>query len=230
MANNEKRGYADLNLFELGTVFDGDMPGQQHTQICIVRTGAISPKHWMGRNRNVDIYDVKADLIALMCGQKFTVSTDNAPKWAHPFQYGKIVQGKKVIAEFGALHPAVAKKLHIKTPVVVAIVDTVENLPRGWKLRHETLSEFQPITRDFAFIVDSDTLAASLTDAAMAADKHIVDTTVFDAFDMGNGKKSIAFTITIVPTENMGDAELQKLQDSVIANVEKKCNAKIRDK
>ena len=61
VANNEKRGYADLNLFELGTVFDGDMPGQQHTQICIVRTGAISPKHWQNRSRDVDIYDVKAD-------------------------------------------------------------------------------------------------------------------------------------------------------------------------
>ena len=45
-----------------------------------------------------------------------------------------------------------------------------------------------------------------------------------------NGKKSIAFTITIQPTENMDDAELLKIQEVVIANVEKKCNAKIRDK
>lgn len=230
VANNEKRGFSDLNLFELGTVFDGDMPGEQHTQIAIVRAGSISPKHWQNRNRNVDIYDVKADLIALMCGQKFTISTDNAPKWAHPFQYGKIVQGKKVIAEFGALHPAVAKKLHIKSPVVVAIVDDIDNLPRGWKIRHEALSEFQPITRDFAFVVDGDTLAETLTGAACAVDKHITGAIVFDAFDMGNGKKSIAFTITIQPTENMGDADLQKLQDAVIANVEKKCNAKLRDK
>ena len=230
VANNEKRGYQDLDLFELGTVFDGDMPEQQHTQLCIVRTGSISPKHWMRRNRNVDIYDVKADLIALMRGQNFTVSADNAPKWAHPFQYGKLVQGKKVIAEFGALHPAVAKKLHIKTPVVVAIVENIDNLPRGHKLRHETLSGFQPITRDFAFIVDDNTMAETLTSVAKSADKRIVDVIVFDAFDMGNGKKSIAFTITIQPTENMGDAELQKLQDAVITNVEKKCNAKIRDK
>ena len=230
VANNEKRGYPDLNLFELGTVFDGDMPGEQHTQICIVRTGTNSPKHWQGRNRNVDIYDVKADIIALMCGQNFTVSVDNPPKWAHPFQYGAVYQGKKKIAEFGSLHPAVAKKLHIKTPVVIAIVDDIQNLPKGWKLRHETLSEFQPITRDFAFIVDSDTMADCLTFSAVATDKRIVDAVVFDAFDMGNGKKSIAFTITIIPTENMGEAELLKLQDSVIANVEKKCNAKIRDK
>ena len=230
VANNEKRGYSDLNLFELGTVFDGDEPGQQHTQICIVRSGANSPKHWQNRNRNVDIYDVKADLIALMCGQKFTVDTDNAPKWAHPFQYGKLAQGKKVIAEFGSLHPAVAKKLHIKTPVVVAIVDNIDNLPRGWKLKHEVLSDFQPITRDFAFVVDEDTLAEKLTSTAVATDKRIESATVFDSFNMGNGKKSIAFTITIIPTDNMSDTDLLKLQESVITNVEKKCNAKIRDK
>ena len=230
VANNEKRGFADLNLFELGTVFDGDMPGEQHTQIAIVRTGATSPKHWTRRNRNVDIYDVKSDLIALMCGQNFTVSADGAPRWAHPFQYGKIVQGKKVIAEFGALHPVVAKKLHIKTPVVVAVVDNIDNMPRGRKLKHEALSDFQPITRDFAFIVDAGTLAEKLTGVAMATDKRIVDAVVFDAFDMGNGKKSIAFTITVQPTENMNDEDLMKLQNAVIANVEKKCDAKIRDK
>ncbi len=230
VANNEKRGAPDLNLFELGTVFDGDKPGEQHTQIAIVRTGAISPKHWTGRNRNVDIYDVKSDLIALMCGQNFTVSADGAPKWAHPFQYGIIMQGKKKIAEFGALHPAVAKKLHIKTPVVVAIVDNIDNLPHARKLKHDTLSEFQPITRDFAFVVDENTMSEILTTAAISADKRIVDAIVFDAFDLGNGKKSIAFTITIQPTENMDDGELLKLQDTVIANVTKKCNAKIRDK
>lgn len=230
VSNNEKRGFADLNLFELGTVFDGDEPGDQHTQLCIVRTGAISPKHWQNRNRNVDIYDVKADLIALMHCQNFTVSADGAPLWAHPFQYGAVYQGKKKLAEFGSLHPAVAKKLHIKTPVVVAVVDDIENLPRGHKLRHETLSEFQPITRDFAFVVDADTMAESLISAAIATDKRITDAVVFDAFGLGDGKKSIAFTITIIPTENMGEEELLKLQNAVIANVEKKCNAKIRDK
>ena len=230
VSNNEKRGYADLSLFELGPVFDGDAPTQQHTQIAIVRTGALSPKHWTGRNRNVDIYDVKADLIALMQGQRFTVSTENAPKWAHPYRYGAIMQGKKRIAEFGELHPSVAKKLRIKTNVVIAIVDDIENLPKGWKLKHVVLSEFQPITRDFAFIVDMNMPAEKLTGAALAADARITDVVVFDAFDLSNGKKSIAFTITIEPRENMTDTDLLKIQDSVIQSVEKKCDAKIRDK
>ena len=230
VSNNEKRGYPDLNLFELGTVFDGDMPGQQHTSVCIVRTGSNSPKHWTRRNRDVDIYDVKADLIALMQGQRFTVSSENAPRWAHPYRYGALMQGKKKIAEFGELHPSVAKKLRIKTNVVIAIVDDIANLPGTRRAKQPTLSDFQPITRDFAFIVDFDTPAEKLTSVACSADARITNAVVFDAFDMSDGNKSIAFTITIEPRDNMSDSDLQQIQSAVIASVEKKCNAKIRDK
>ena len=230
VSNNEKRGYADLNLFELGTVFDGDMPGQQHTSVCIVRTGATAPRHWTGRNRNVDIYDVKSDLIALMSGQRFTLSTENAPRWAHPYRYAALMQGKKKIAEFGELHPSVAKKLRIKTNVVIANVDDITNLPSHRQSKQPTLSEFQPITRDFAFIVDIDMPAEKLTSVARSVDSRITDVVVFDAFDMGTGKKSIAFTIWIQPTDNMSDSDLLSLQDSIIRAVETKCNAQIRDK
>lgn len=230
VSNNEKRGYSDLNLFELGVVFDDDTPGAQRTSLCIVRTGRTGPKHWQSRTRDVDIYDVKSDIVSMLNGQKFTVSSDNAPRWAHPYRYGKIVQGKRILAEFGQLHPSVAKQLRIKTNVVIAIVDDINNMPNKRVGKNITPSEFQPITRDFAFIVDADMPAEKLTGAAMSSDSHITDVVVFDAFDLGNGKKSIAFTITIVPTENMTDAELLKIQDSVIKSVEKKCNAQIRDK
>ncbi len=230
VSNNEKRGYPDLNLFEVGAVFDGDMPGQQHTSVCIVRTGNTSPKHWTRRNREIDVYDVKADLIALMQGQRFTVSTENAPRWAHPYRYGALMQGKKKIAEFGELHPSVAKKLRIKTNVVIAIVDDITNLPAPRCGKQVALPEFQPITRDFAFIVDTDTPSEKLTSVAKSADARIVDIVVFDAFDMSDGTKSVAFTITIQPHDNMSDTELQELQSAVISAVEKKCDAKIRDK
>ena len=230
VSGNEKRGYPDLNIFELGTVFDGDMPGQQHSQLCIVRTGCNSPKHWTRRNRNVDIYDIKADLIALMAGQRFTISSENAPMWAHPYRYGRIMQGKKTIAEFGELHPSVAKKLRIKTNVVIAIVDEIKDLPSKRIGKQPVLSEFQPITRDFAFIVDSDMPAEKLTSVAQSTDSRITNVVVFDAFDLPDGNKSIAFTITIEPRENMSDTDLQSLQTSVINSVENKCNSKIRDK
>lgn len=230
VVNNEKRGYSDLSVFELGTVFDGDTPGAQHTQICIVRTGATGPRHWAGRTRPFDIYDVKADLISLMHGQRFTVSTDNPPRWAHPFRYGAIYQGKKKIAEFGELSPIVAREMKIKTNVMIALVDNVDNLPPTRKPHEPHISDFQPITRDFAFIVNDDMPAEKLIAAARSADSRITDAIVFDAFDMPDGNKSIAFTITIVPTDNMSDSDLMALQNAVIKNVESKCDAHIRDK
>ena len=231
VSNNEKRGYPDLNLFELGTVFDGDMPGQQHTSLCIVRTGATSPKHWQKRNRNVDIYDVKADIVSLLNGQNFTVETENAQLWAHPYRYGAIYQGKKKLTEFGELHPSVAKKLKIKTNVVVGIVDDISALPvRTAKRKDIKLSEFQPISRDFAFIVPNDFPAEKLAAAARSASNLVADVIVFDSFEMADGQKSVALTTIIIPTEKMSDNDLAKLHADIIAAVEKKCSAKVRDK
>lgn len=228
VANNEKRGFPDINIFELGTVFDGDKPGEQHTSICIIRSGITSPKHWQKRNRAIDVFDVKADLVSLLGAQKYTIETDNAPLWAHPYRYGRVVQGKKVLAEFGQLHPSIAKQMHIKTNVFVGLVDDIENLPVSPKHKKIPMTDFMPITRDFAFVVDANFAAEKIVSAALSADSKIADAIVFDAFDMGDGKKSVAFTITIYPEQNMTDVDLLKIQDSVIKNVEKKCNAKLR--
>ena len=231
VANNEKRGYSDVNLFEIGTVFDGDMPGAQHTSLCVVRSGVTSPKHWQKRNRPVDIYDVKADIVSLLNGQNFTIETENPPLWAHPYRYGRIMQGKKVLGEFGELHPSVAKKLKIKTNVVIGIVENIDNLPKpSVKRKLPDVSEFQPITRDFAFIVPNDFPAANLVAAARAASNLISDVVVFDSFEMTDGNKSVAFTTTIVPTEKMSEDDLAKLHSDIIAAVEKKCPAHVRDK
>ncbi len=231
VVENEKRGYPDLNLFELGTVFDGDMPGAQHTEICIVRTGATSPKHWQKRNRAVDIYDVKADVVLLLNGQNFAIETENPPLWAHPYRYGRVVQGKKVLAEFGELHPSVARALKIKTNVVIGIVGDIENLPRRVSSHGPIImGDFQPITRDFAFVVPSDFPAEKLVAAARYATNPISSAVVFDSFEMPDGKKSIAFTITFTPREKMSESDLAKLHSDIIAAVEKKCPARLRDK
>jgi len=228
VANNEKRGFSDLNMFELGTVFDGDKPGEQHIGLCIVRCGETSPKHWQKRNRSVDVFDVKADIISLLGAQKYTIDTTNAPRWAHPYKYGKIVQGKKVLGEFGELHPSVAKQLHIKTKVYVAIVENIDDLPQNPKHKKIPMTDFMPITRDFAFVVETNFAAEKIIATAISSDSKIADAVIFDAFDMGDGKKSIAFTITIYPDANMSDKELLEIQDKVIKAIETKCGAKLR--
>jgi len=228
VAKNEKRGFPDLNMFEMGTVFDGDKPGEQHTGICIVRTGVTAPKHWQKRNRNVDVFDVKADVLSLIGAQKFTIDTKNPPLWAHPFKYGAITQGPRTLAQFGELHPSVAKQLHIKTPVMVAIIEDISLLPQKAKNKKIPVTEFMPITRDFAFVVDKNYESQKIIAAAMASDSRIANAVIFDSFEMADGKKSIAFTITVYPETNMTDEDLLKIQNTVIANVETKCGAKLR--
>ena len=225
---NEKRGFSDLNMFELGAVFDGDQPGEQHTSICIVRTGETSPKHWQKRNRNIDVFDVKADLVSLLGNQKYTIDTTNPPLWAHPFQYGRIVQGKRVLGEFGQLHPNVAKQLHIKSKVFVGIIENIEDLPKNPKYAKIPMTDFMPLRRDFAFVVAHGFPAEKIISTALSTDSNIADAIVFDSFDMGDGTKSVAFTITIYPDHNMSDKELLEIQDKVIKNIETKCGAKLR--
>ena len=230
LSQNIKRGFPDMAVFELGTVFDGDIPGEEHTQVCIVRSGMTGPKHWMGRSRNVDVFDVKADVLSLIGNQKYTIETINAPAWAHPYKYGRIMQGNKKIAEFGELHPTVAHNMHIKVPTVIAIIDNIDVLPDTPKYAKIPVTEFQPITRDFAFIVESKFPTERFIATARSADSRIGDVTIFDAFDMGGGNKSVAFTITIYPDENMGETELLEIQNKVISVIETKCHAKLRDK
>ena len=85
-----------------------------------------------------------------------------------------------------------------------------------------------PITRDFAFRVDEHYESQKIIATVLSSDARISNAVIFDSFDMGDGKKSVAFTITIYPETNMTDEDLLKIQNTIIANVEVKCGAKLR--
>ncbi|MCL2338401.1 MAG: phenylalanine--tRNA ligase subunit beta [Proteobacteria bacterium] len=265
IAANDRFKRSNLNLFELGAVFDGDQPGQQHDQLVIARTGIAGAHIGAKHGRDVEIYDVREDLMALFgnggvglsqtdhgkgdFGTKsphLTIENDpTPPKWANPYRAGRIVVGAndnspKTVAQFAELHPMIAKKFGIKTNVVLGLVNDVSVLPEQPKVNHKSeiinhksvneFPEFPFVTRDFAFVVDN----AVSSDAIV---KHIADnnalvyeTNVFDVFDLGNGKKSVAFELILQPTSNMSDGDLLDFQNKVISEIESTFNAKIRDR
>lgn len=235
--NNERRGLSNMGIFEMGTVFDGDQPGEQHEQLIIIRAGLSSAKAWAKHGENVDIYDVRADLLALFPNGKVITSENDKCKWAHPYRFGQIQVDGAVVAQFGELHPSIAKKLKIKTNLVLGIVDKAGNIQDfnvekfGPKIRNpkNEFSDLLPITRDFAFITNADVSPMDMISVAIDSDNQIVDTNVFDIFDMGNGKKSVAFEVLIIPNKNLNSDELLEIQDKVIAAVESKFDAKIRN-
>ena len=60
---NLDRGFKDISLFEIGPIFSGSQPGQQETVVCGLRAGKISRLNWLEKDRLVDVFDVKQDVI-----------------------------------------------------------------------------------------------------------------------------------------------------------------------
>jgi phenylalanyl-tRNA synthetase beta chain len=211
-AENAKRGFSDLAMFEFGTVFDGPNPGEEHKQIVVARTGEAGPRHWLKRGRPVDIFDVKADLMAYFGPAKTEV--DAPPMWAHPYRYGRLVRDGKTLGEFGELHPKLARHWRLKMPVVIGLIDNPESAVRPADTADE--SNFQPITRDFSFVLNKEIAAQDIMAAARGADPQIADVLEFDFYE-----NSVAFAIRIEPSHNLSDADLLDIQNRVVSAVEK---------
>jgi phenylalanyl-tRNA synthetase beta chain len=145
--------------------------------------------------------------------------------------------GNKPVAYFGELHPATLSTLDVKGPVV-AFELFLEALPpqkaKATKAKPALkLSPFQPLERDFAFVLDASVAADTVTRAAKNADKALVaDVTVFDLYEgpnVGEGKKSIAVTVTLQPTEKtLTDEEIEAVAKKIVDAVVKTTGGVLR--
>jgi len=95
------------------------------------------------------------------------------------------------------------------------------------------LSLFQPVSRDFAFIVDLGVRAGDVVRAAQGVDRKLItDVTVFDVYEgkgIDEGKKSIAIAVTIQPREKtLTDQEIESVATKVVAEVARKTGGVLR--
>jgi phenylalanyl-tRNA synthetase beta chain len=157
---NADRGHADAALFELGPLYRDDTPEGQALVAAGLRAGHTGDKHWREPAREVDVYDVKADALAALAAmgapaENLQVTAD-PPAWYHPGRAGTLRLGPKVLGAFGELHPAVVEALDARPPIAAfeVFLDAVPE-PRAARAKPPLhLSVFQPIERDFAFVVD----------------------------------------------------------------------------
>ncbi|SHF04794.1 phenylalanyl-tRNA synthetase beta subunit [Ruegeria intermedia] len=239
-ARNQARGFADLALFEVGPVFFGGEPGEERTQIAGLLVGRTGPKDVHVAARAVDVFDAKADaeavLAAIGAPAKVQILRDG-DAWWHPGRHGKICLGpKKVLGVFGELHPRVLQQLDIKGPAVAFTIwpDEVP-LPRksGTTRSALELRDLQAVERDFAFVVDADVEALTLVNAAAGADKALIEEVrVFDEFiggSLGEGKKSLAITVRLQPTEKtLKEKDIEAVAEKIIAKVTKATGGVLR--
>jgi phenylalanyl-tRNA synthetase beta chain len=236
-ARNAARGFGDVALFEVGPVFS---EAGQATIATGIRTGLSSGRHWTGKPKAVDAFDAKADALALLASLgldtgKLQIDA-NPPAWLHPGQGGLIKLGPTVLGTFGTLHPDILDAIGFDGPCVGFTVDLAAvPLPRskGTGRPPLMLSAFQPLKRDFAFIVAADVPAEKLVRAVRGADKAmIVDARLFDVYTgpgVGEGNKSLAIEVTLQPVERtLTDVEIEAIAAKIIAAAGKETGATLR--
>jgi phenylalanyl-tRNA synthetase beta chain len=245
-ARNGNRGHRDVALFEVGQTYRGDRPEDQEMRAAGVRTGTAGPsgagRHWDGAAPAVDVFDVKADVMAVLAAAGFDAAkaqiVREAPDWYHPGRSAVLKLGPKLtLAAFGEVHPEVTRALDIDRPVAAfeVMLDALP-MPRrtGRTKPPMVLSDLLPVTRDFAFVVAKDVAAGDVIRAAAAADRALITgVRMFDVFEGGSlaaeGRKSLAIEVTLSPTAaTLTDAEIEAVGAAIVASVAKATGGEIR--
>ena len=233
------QGYPSAALFELGPIFQGTAPDEQSLSLAGMRR-VESARDWAG---TVDItaLTVKADVIAALA--VMGANTDNLQlmeavgSYWHPGRSASLRLGpKNVLASFGEIHPRALKSLGIEGRVVGFEI-APDNLPaprnkaKGKKTVSKaksalTLSDFMPVHRDFAFIVDESVKAGDIVKAAKGADKQLItNVSLFDVYrgkGVDEGQKSLAIDVTLTPKDaTLTDADIEAVSSKIIEKVMK---------
>ena len=242
---NLDRGFKDISLFEIGPIFYGSQPGEQETVISGLKCGKISRSNWLEKERLVDVFDVKKDVIQTLVEAGFSKNKlyidDKTPNYFHPGKSGRIFLNKekeKVVAYFGEIHPNILKKIDIKTEALMGFEIFIDNIKKTKKSLNDQkkqykYSDYQKSERDFAFVIDQNFNVQDLIEIILNVDQKLIKTVkVFDVYQGENipeGKKSIALNVTIQSSEKtLNDQDLDRINQLIISSVETKTGAKIR--
>ncbi len=239
---NNNRGFNDLTFFEIGKIFHSNKPTDEELMISGIRYGKNKEKDIFEPQRNFDIYDVKKDLFdvlkVLNVNPDKLMITKNVPSYYHPNRAGALCMGKVVIGYFGELHPRINKHFDLKQRINAFEV-FVNNIPEKTILNNDNIKTFIPndlqtVKRDFAFILDKNVEVDNILREVQGVNKQLItNVKLFDVYsdEKMNGKKSIAFNITIQPIDKtLTKEEIDAISDNIIKLVSTKYKGELRDK
>lgn len=234
--HNLNRQQSRVRLFETGLNFvpvDGEL--QQKSMIAGAITGSRTPESWVEKQVEVDFYDVKADVEALLqlshSVDEFEFVKGSHPA-LHPGQCARIERQGLLIGWLGQLDPRVHKSLDLTQPVFVfeLELDPVLNdvLPA-----FQGISKFPEVRRDLALIVDEGISAGDLCHTVRQnAGGQLIDLKVFDVYQgkgIENNRKSVALGLTFRDSSRtLTEDEINVAVETVVNALEKQHAASLR--
>ncbi len=240
VSKNQKRQQSRIRFFETGLRFIKDENAEngiaQQAMLSAVIVGNANEPHWDIASRNVDFFDLKADLEALLslCADdanfEFRAEEHSA---LHPGQSAGIYRNGKNIGYIGALHPNHVKTFAIKGSAILFEVEleaiSLRQIPESGNL-----SKFPANHRDLAFVVDDKLNAGKvLKFIEKIGGTHLVGLNLFDVYQgqgVAEGKKSLAIGLVLQDTtRTLEEAEIADLVYNIVDAVSLEFNASLRD-
>jgi len=230
-----------LAFFEIAPVFlpvDGQNLPDEPRRLAIAMTGIKEQPAWdLPVTRQMDFFDLKGILESLFSSLHLGRIIFEPAKHAsmHPGKCAQIKIGEQMIGIFGEIHPKVKENFDFLSSVVLVAVIDLESLIKLIPQRFETnaVPVFPPVLEDIAVIVDED-ISADQVDLLIrqTGGKILTDVRLFDVFrseQIGNGKKSLAYSMTYQPLDHtMSASESTSLRNKIVKRLERELGAKLR--
>ncbi|NNM77395.1 phenylalanine--tRNA ligase subunit beta [Sphingomonas sp. ID1715] len=225
---NLDRGAKSVRLFEVGRRYLADA---ERPTVGFVLAGERGARGWQtGKAQAFDAFDGKAEVMALLDAAGAPVDNlqvmGDASSAYHPGQSATLRLGPKtVLAEFGTLHPTLARAFDLEGSVVAGeiFLDAIPARRGAGRMRTPyTPPALQPVTRDYAFLVPAELAAGDLVRAIRGADKATITAArLFDLFTgsgVPEGQKSLAVEVTLQPGEkSFNEEELSAISAKIVA-------------
>lgn len=204
LRGNLARKQPRVRLFEIGACF-ADAAGSyiQHERVAGLAYGAVLPEQWGAVARNVDFYDVKADVEALFAPAALDFVAAAHPA-SHPGRSAQIFLDGKPVGWIGELHPQWQQQYDLPQATIWFELDlgawVLASVPHAGEI-----SKFPPVRRDLAVVVDESVAAQTLLHAMQEINAaHVVELALFDLYrgkGVEDGKKSLAFRVLLQDTQ-----------------------------
>lgn len=223
-------------VFESGLRFrrvDGEL--QQQRMLAGAVVGPVQPEQWSGEQRDVDFYDLKGDVEAVLAQLRvpegFRFEAAEQPV-LHPGQSARILRDDREVGWLGMLHPALQAALDLPANVFLFELQ-LEALGEGELPAFEPLSKFPAIRRDLAIVLAADIPYETVLDCARrAAPAMVQDIKVFDVYAGDNveaGLKSLALALILQESSHtLTDQEVEQVTAGVLDALATQLSAKLR--
>ncbi len=237
MVYNSHRQQPLIKLFETGVVFDATS-GSLKERACIagLMSGEWGALNWNEPTRQLDFYDLKGDVQALIDGLGIEAVhfVQGTHPGLHPGKTAQIVVDDNPIGWIGVLHPRLADALSLNEDVMLFEL-TLAPLLSKTVPQYKKMSKFPSVRRDLSFLIDNDVSALQI-EAAVREVVSADSLKSFDVFDVyvgesiPTGKKSLAIALTLQDgTRTLVDEDINSFIDAIIEKLNQDFAITLRD-